>query len=499
MTTINKTPHDYRSRNGYDPSAPSTITFVKHALGMVVKDPRAFHIHITLATYYSGASQTGVIRPSTPLMMHQHNLTETEYADALAHLVLSGHWLIAFVSNVSNDESFAEHNLWRLPHEEVKQYLLNRGLHNIDRYIPTFVENVIARQDRTRSEPGSLNHGRLLTRYLPMKAGLATALQLGAIQRIKSRYNDMGYWKFGKTPFNYKNGKIIHQTWFDHPMLKASTLEEVTELASVKHLTDEMVSKSFHARISFAEIAEKFDLGEAPVREITRAIVDIRRAGYFEAEVKTTRGSDAYKLVLILTPTKKTHDTVWDFDFHRGMAQHEWEKRNGHQPDAEPVVGDNPYENLPPLGYHYLYLLKSRKTGQFLSVGQSSTPLRARLRRHQVHGTTIRLENLIKKINQDPTDSLEIVYAGTVHHNVCAEHEMRTLWKMQELGHEVVNDIDDILQNLDTIQLDRRYDRYTRKGLEYVLRKTLERHGEVIELLPLPGEAQAELIEEPAH
>jgi hypothetical protein len=487
MTTEN---YNYRSKHGYDPLAPTTIEFVKYAITMRVHDPRAFVINVALATHYAGASTTSVIRPSAELIMHQTLLNDFELADAYAHLVRDGYWKIVFGADAAYNDEETEHDFQSMSHQAVRDYLLYRGIHAIDRFIPTFVDEVRALKNILREMPGSLNHIRMTVRYMRMKAGLATAMLLKMLVRIQSRYNDLGFRAFGKTPFNYQDGKIIHQTLFSHPMLKASTLEEVRELASVRVLTDDMVDSPFKARLSFADIAGMFDLGATPATQITKAISAIRRAGFFTADVETTRGNDDFKLVIIFTPTKKTHDLVWDYDFYRGNAQHQWETTHGHHPDVKPVEGGDPYRNYPPLGYHYIYLLKSKK-GQYLSVGQTAKPLVARLRRHQVHGTTKRLESLIRKVNSDPEDALEIVYVGLVHFDYVAEYEMRTLWRMQELGHDVVNDVDDILQNLDTVRLSTRFDRYSPKGKKYVLRKALEKYGPVAELLPLPGETES--------
>jgi hypothetical protein len=489
--TTNK--YDYGSKHGYNPLVPTTVEFVKYAISMQVHDPIAFCVHVALATHYAGASTSSVIRPSSDLLMHQLLLSEYELADAFAHLVKAKHWIIVFAADANYEAGEPEHNFEFLSQGDVRDYILCRGVQAIDRFLPTFLYEVMDSRQSLQRMPGSLNHIRLHSRYTRRKAGLANAILLKALIQIKSMFNDLGFRNFGKTPFNYRDGKIIHQTLFSHPMMKAATLEEVKELAAITELTEEMVASPFKARLAFAGIAGMFDLGDTPALQITNAISEIRSGGFFRAEVETTQGNDEFKLVLVLTPTKKTHDIVWDYDFYRGNAQHQWETANGHHPDQEPVEGDDPYKNYPPLGYHYLYLLKSKK-GQFLSVGQTAKPLVARLRRHQVHGTTKRLETLIRKVNSDPEDALEIVYVGSVHFDSVAEYEMKTLWRMQELGHEVVNDVDDIMQNLDTVKLSTRFDRFTPKGKEYVLRKALQKHGEVIELLPLPGETESAVL-----
>jgi hypothetical protein len=495
MTTINSAPSKYV--RDYDPDAPTSLELTKLAWEMDIRDPEAMNLNIYLATRFSGTSLSGVINPEDYRIRHQLGIDTDTMAGAVAHLIKSGAWKVSFKTSKRvafpgiQAESLPAHeeqqNFDLMSQEDIKQALLNRGLDSIDRYTPTFIEQARREKPRLKKVKVSFNHLRLFSRYAPGLRGLSRTLADMAAMSITPTYNDFGFYDHGKSPLNYNYGKICHSVWFHSPMMAARTVEEVQELAAVKVLTDDMVSKPFWTRISFDAIAAKFDLGSNPTKAITDAVRQLQNAGWFRAGIELGDGSGDFGLNVLLEPTKKTHDVVWDFELHPGgHAQTEWETRHGHNPPKPLVEGPDPYENLPKLGYHWLYLLKSEKSGKYLTVGQTTTPLRVRLNQHQAFGSNRAVDAAIRAINGDPTDRLAIEYIGQVHYVVCSQYEMRALAKMAELGHELFNNLDNADENYQTIHLDKRFAAYTPWKQQQIRAQARDRYGDVIDLQTLP-------------
>lgn len=484
----------------FDPQAPTSVLVSRRALELDIPDPAAWIFHVSLATRIDASSHAPMINPESSRSMHLFRKDEDGFADMVAHLIKSGHWIVVFkapkqpefVGMTEEDiaasiELAGETDFQKMSHEAVKRFVLNKGVHEIDHYIPTFLDSVRADIDRLKKVWGSLNHIKVLSRYTQDEADLELGIENMAPLYIRPRFNDLGFRDFGKTPLNYNDGKICHSTWFDHPLMSAKKPDEIQQLASIRSLPDDMVTKPFSARIPFGDIAKKFDLGENPTKAITNAIRKIQAAGWFTTAIELSSGNDDFGLELILTPTKKLHDAVWDFELHPGgSAQTLWEEKNGHLPAKQLVEGDDPYENLPKLGFHWLYLLKSSKKG-YLTVGQTTVPLRVRLSQHQTYASNGTIDKIIRDISDDHDDLLEIEYIGQVHHDHCSEFEMRALWKMRELGHKMYNSLDTIEGNAHTIYLDKRFNAYTPRDQKFMLLESKEYFGATIDLRHLPA------------
>lgn len=510
MTT--NTFSSYGNKRRFDAQAPTSVLVARRSIELTISDPAAWILNVNLATRIDANSHSGAINPDTPRLRHQLRKTEDEFAGMVAHLIKSGHWVVVFkapkqpefVGMTEEDISAAielagETDFQKMSHEAVKRFVLNKGVDQIDHYIPTFLGSVSEDIDRLKKVPGSLNHMKHFSRYTKDEADLELAMQLWAASRIMNRFNDLGFRDFGKSSLNYNEGKICHSTWFDHPLMSAKELPEIEELASIKTLSEEMVTKTFKARLTFDALAKRFDLGDNPTKAITDAIRKINAAGWFTTNIELTSKFDDFGLEVVLTPTLKLHQAVWDFELHPGgTAQTSWEERNGHLPAKELVEGDDPYENLPKLGYHWLYLMKSRKKG-YLTVGQTTVPLRVRLSQHQTYGSNGDIDKVIRAINDDHDDILEIHYIGQVHHDHCSEFEMRALWKMRELGHSMFNSLDTIEGNAHTIYLDKRFNAYTPNEQRFMLMEAKNRFGAAIDLRPLPAYEEVNTASKPSE
>jgi hypothetical protein len=490
----------------YDPDAPTSVEMTKLAWELGIRNPDAMVLNVYLATKYSGSSLSGAINPEGHRVRHQINLTEETHASAVAHLIKSGYWKVSFRPSKrvafpgvqaemlpAQDE---EQNFDLMSHEDIKQVLLNRGIDSIDRYIPTFIEQARREKPRLKKVHVALNGMKVFSRYAPDLSGLAKLLALRFVMQVAPVYNDLGFKEHGKNALNYNFGKICHSVWFNHPMMKAKSQEEIEQLAAVKTLTEEMVADTFWTRVSFASIADRFDLGTNPTKALTSAIRQIQEAGWFDAKIELGNGDDDFGLVVVLRPTKKVHDIMWDFELHPGgHSQTQWETKRGFNPEKPLVEGPDPYENLPKLGFHWLYLLKS-KSGQMLTVGQSTVPLRVRLAQHQTFGSNRTVDAAIRAINADPTDSLEIEYIGQVHYTVCSQYEMRALRKMQELGHEMFNNLSNADENWQSIHMDARFASYTPNQQQDIKWKSRSEYGDVIDLRELPKPVVAPTVQQ---
>jgi hypothetical protein len=131
-----------------------------------------------------------------------------------------------------------------------------------------------------------------------------------------------------------------------------------------------------------------------------------------------------------------------------------------------------------------------------LTVGQSTVPLRVRLAQHQTFGSNRTVDAAIRAINADPTDSLEIEYIGQVHYTVCSQYEMRALRKMQELGHEMFNNLSNADENWQSIHMDARFASYTPNQQQDIKWKSRSEYGDVIDLRELPKPVVAPTVQQ---
>ena len=483
----------FNRNSRYDKDAPTSVEMTKLAIGMdALKDPAAFVVAVSLSSRFNGQSQTGVINPKTNRIMHNHGLSEGEFADVLVALLQSGLWDLPLNLDDSSDINWQQ-----MSAPVIKDMLLSHGVSNIGEFKPLFVEQARNEKQSLRRWKASFNHLKYLARYAGMKAGLAQALTLVAASDIEPVFNDLGYQKYSDqsiepihqldTPSGKR--KICHSVMFDHPMMEASTPEQWASLAEVKELTADMVASPRSSKqLALSMLASKFGLGEDAYSQVSQAVQEIRSAGFFSVKVHADPFGDGSDAMLTFTPTKKLHDAIWEADFRAGgFTQTQWEVANGHIPFETRGEGDDPFTCLPKLGYHYLYALKSRRTGNYLTVGQSTMNLETRLAQHKQYGTNRIVDAAIRAINDDPADTLLIECLGMVHNSVVARLEMEALASMRAAGHQLLNQIETVEENQRTIKRDVRLSQQDRWEQEAYLDLIRERHGEVIYLKPLPA------------
>lgn len=480
-----------RSTRRYDPDAPTSVELIKQSESLLLGSPEAWFLSGVLASYYDGVSHTGVISPKPERVMHQLNWDENQFADALTHLIKSRYWSVS----LGLDDMEAGFDLADAEPEEIKDTLMAYGVRNIDTYIPRFIGMARENKSRLKRMRVSLNHLKTMLRYAGMEAGLSTSMQVLAVSRMVPVFNDLGYSWFRKqsiepvhvlmTPAGPR--KLCHSVLFDHPMMSASNASQWKHLASIQKLTDEMVARPKSAVLSVAEIAQRFSLSGNVWDQVWSAVHQIKTAGWFTVRVLNNPFGNGMDASLLLTPTKKLHDLVWSYDFQAGgRAQTQWEAEHGFLPASELVEGDDPQSCLPKLGYHWIYLLRRKKTGEYLSVGQTTTSLSIRVFQHRTEGTNSEMNKLIQIINSDPHDGLEISCIGLAHHYVVAEYEMRALWKMNQLGHKMMNKVNRVADNRRTIHLDARLTHMKEAELKEFLILQKKMNGDTIFLRQLP-------------
>lgn len=482
-----------RSTSRYDPNAPTSLEMTKQSELLPLKSPEASMLSVVLASYYDGSSHSGVISPAPERVMGQLNWTDEQFAEALAELVKSGYWDVPMDSeSMLGGIDFSQAEV-----HEIKDILLAYDVRRLQTYICRFVDLARENKRRLQQQKVSFNHLRCLSRYTGQTGGLATAMQLMAVARMAPTFNDLGYsWfrKQGIEPVHVMGTpprKLCHSVLFNHPMMRAGNPAEWEYLASIRNLTEDMVTNPKTAVIKAQDIAKRFNLeADTAWRRIWAAVGEIRSTGWFTVKVFThnpfLNGMDA---TLQFTPTKKLHDLVWSYDLQAGgRAQTQWEINHGFLSTSKSQEGEDPMVSLPKAGYHWLYLLKRKKTGAYLTAGQTTMALQTRLFQHRTEGSNADVDAVIREINADPNDALLIEAIGQVHYWSTAEMEMRALWKMQELGHRMFNKIDTVAENRRTIKLDTRLAHMGEAQLEEFLRKQWEVHGGTIfqNQLPLP-------------
>lgn len=454
--------------------------------------PIAYSLQMLLVSYFDGKSNSGVINPKISRILHQLRINEHEFANALAPLLQSGMWQIS----TDSDNFTGLHVDWTLlPIEQVSMILESTGVHNIVEFTPLYLSDVHDAKEALSEKRVALNHLKFLTRYTGMEAGLGHALQINVATLIDPKYQDLGYNQYRKQGIVPKfqlpnsNGqlrKLCHSVWFQHGIMSASTESEWETLFNLVSPTPRMMEHTKTATIKIRDIARKYALTD-PISEIRQAWNDIIRAGYFDlAFIGDTENpmDGAIKFI----PQPKIHKAVWDLEKQPGGQRiTQWELENGHIPVGDIVEGNDPMVNLPKLGYHWLYLTKSHKTGEYLTVGQTTVSLRTRLYQHKTYGTNTVVHGVIEAINNDPEDQLLIEPIGLVHHSVTAEMEMRALWKMRQKGHRMYNVLDSIERNRSTIFLDARLQAMSTWEQNNVLTETMKTHGAVIFQSELPN------------
>lgn len=482
----------------YNKDSVTSIEMIKESTNTPYSSADASILSSVLASFYDGVSHTGVINPSVDRLLHQLKWNEQRFAGALAVLVKSGKWVVP----LGTDGNTSGYNLALVDTDEITDALLSYGVLNIKTFHCQFIDDARRNKQKLKQQRMSLNYHKCTSRYTGLEGGLAMALQLWAVALTPPKFNDLGHrWyenRNERPPYAVRtqSGKIrkfFHSALFDHPMLDNQTPAGWEYLSTVTKLTDDMVSRPREVVIPVSKICQHFGIPQDGWDEVWTAVQEVNNNGWFLAKVINSNpfgnGMDGS---IVFTPQKKLHDLVWDFDLHAGGEnQTKWEAENGFLPIPQEEEGDDPIIHLPKAGYHWLYLLSRKQTGEWLAVGQTSLSLEARLFRHKTEGTNSEIDSVIREITANPDDELQIDCIGQVHYWSVHSWEMRALWKMQSLGHNMLNKVDTVEDNRRTIKLDRRLRHLSSRELDAFLLAQKEKYGDQIFLreLPKPGQA----------
>lgn len=485
-----------RSTRRYDGSAVTSVELIKQDGRYSYRSADASVLSTILSTYYDGASHTGVISPHADRVMHLLNWGEMQFASALAILIKSKRWQVP----LGTDSKTSGFDLAELETYEIRDALLSYGVSNIGTYICRFLDEAKANKHELKQQKMSLNHAKCISRYSTRlsgdrPAGLALGILNLVVSRTPPKFNDLGHQWFTKNKIEPVHvvqtsvgpRKFFHSVLFDHPMMEASQPPGWEYLASIKNLTQEMTSNPRSVCIQVKELQAKFGLPDNGWSELWAAVEEIRANGLFSVTLLERNPYNRMDATLLFVPRNKLHDLVWGFDLYvGGKNQTVWEAQNGFLPVSQLEEGDDPMVSLPKAGYHWLYLLKRRKTGEYLSAGQTSMTAEMRLWLHRTEGTNSEVDAIIRDINNDIDDELQIEVVGAVHHWSTAEYEMKLLWKMQELGHRLLNKIVSVEANRRTIHVDARLKQLDHWEQDAFLENQLQKYGPVLFQKELP-------------
>lgn len=437
-----------RSKGGLDPNTVWSSDMIKAQLkNSDPMEPEEYCVLAYVVTFYDATTANAVIHPQDERACLALSLTKDELLDISGRITLREpgqrlRWVIHY------DTSGPEIRIlcWK----------------------PMYLDWVREHRAELKNDHLSINAAKVVIRYQKgRKAGLAKAIETYATALTPSKFTDFGFSKFplGSAPYQIwhtdRNGrtkgtKMQHNCQFTHPILSDRTPAGYAKLAKILTLTDEMVAKSFSYTMYFSEIRAKF-LGVSD-DDIREAIAEINAYGWHTAVVHGS-GEDAY---VVITPTLEFHQRVWELDLHAsGPLLTKWEVANnwipfGDNTENEDGKGD-PMRYAPPLGYHYLYGIRSARTGEFVTVGQTTTSLVTRKNSHERAGSNGDANEGILDILADPNDYLEIVHFATVHYSITSEKEMSLANTMLAMGHHIKNKILTIQQNNKTVKLDSRF------------------------------------------
>lgn len=418
-----------------------------------------------LATYLNDNTANGVVFPSDAQVMYMTGMNRQELVNAQEELERSG-WF-SIVRSTSG---------------EVQQYKF------------LFMEWMVDNARKLKRQRSSLNHAKFEARYNPMKSQDAKAIQSVATESIVPVFDDLGYNYYKKEvgivpPHQIRNGdrlaKVCHSALFHHEKLQTGDPDVWAEIFNMNTLPEDWTSNPKDAVLTFDQLLRKFP--NLTPDSIIAAIDDINEAGWWIAELGTNDEGDAIRM----TPTHKLHATVWDFDNHAGGKNNtSWEVSNGFTHDnyriaaaadesaptaeVDDATADvnadgkgNPFLCPPPLGYHYVYLLRSHQTGIGIIVGETTQALNLRRNQHAQVGTNDEANDEIFAVVRDPEDYLEIVHLMTVHNSVCNQKEMGSVEAGRAAGHPLKNKITFEGDNWKTIKVDSRLPQAVwRKGID---------------------------------
>lgn len=448
-----------RAKSGIDYNAPFAAEMIKQAVFYLrPMSPRAYCLSVLASSFWDSTTANGVIHPEMERTCVSLGITMDELLDIAQEM--------AYTLSLEELESGAKSD-WAIHYDTTDADNVR-----ILSYQPLFLEWVAANREALKKRRISINHTKTMTRYtLGLEIGLAKAMSILATALTPSVFNDFGFAvaekvQRGSAPYQIwhtdRNGKtkgtkLQHNAQFSHPLLLDRSPAGAAELFQIKELTPEMVEQSYCARISLGVINEKFLLG-GDYQAILDAISEINDFGWHTVRV-LERGADMSQWEAIFTPTLAFHNFVWKMDFFAaGPMLTRWEVENGFIPFGDDTEqGDDPVRYMPALGYHYLYGLRSARTGEFITVGQTTQSLTTRLHQHERAGSNGEANEGILEILSDPNDHIEIIHFATVHHAICSAKEMSLASQMLRLGHNIKNKILTVKDNDRTVKLDARF------------------------------------------
>lgn len=386
---------------------------------------------VQLATLWDNKEHTGVICPPVSRLLAWNDWTEAELRSYTLEL--------------------AVHGLFRVKSD-------SRG--GISIYVPLFLEEALRMKEETAKViKGTTDHYIHAARYSGLSS-TARVISLYLTAKSRAKWNQLGY-IFGqhKTGYKVDNARSLRATFFDHPIMDAKTPEEIKFLAELDELwPDEVMSGVRKTRVPLADILR---ISGSP-EEWNEAKVELAANRYWDHEAQGNG--------LLFTPLMGLHQRVWDLNMIAGgNLRNTYEIVNGFFPieDTDPE-GDDPYLHRPPLGYHWLYILKF---GSLRQVGESTQPLRRRAQQHCQSPTNAFAEkHITAALRQGSVPEIE--FAGIVHKFKAAEEEMALLHRVREQQQNVSNAITEVSQNRGTIKQDRRFEGMSYQEVKQILHET---------------------------
>ncbi|MFC4369422.1 hypothetical protein [Citricoccus nitrophenolicus] len=383
-----------------------------HLMGPV--SPAAYALSTYLASWWNNFNSNATVNPTDDRLLPSLNISPEQRADALAELEAKGWW-----SGVWKDG-------------EVSQYKLLLDLS------PERVHSLTARVKRDFAG-FSMNHAKAVVRYLRSDNIDATAIMLWAVAQTKQRNIRMGEGFYRSEAPGAKPGKLFHGVFFSHKKLEELNKANPTLVARLSHLPEAWV----HERPFSVSITRKKLSGLVYMSEprYEAALEDIQKLGFWEVR----RENDMDYLI----PTYRLHAFIWEFDRYAGGGSiSHWEDKRGFGRAGE--------LELPKLGYHFIYGLKSRNSGDFIIVGQTTQPLPTRRNQHLHLATNADANEAVLNVLRDTDDTIDIVKLAEVAHPRVAAVEMMIANILKEDGHPIKNKIMTVNANLRTIKADKR-------------------------------------------
>lgn len=389
----------------------------------------AYNLSIYLATWWNDSTGNANIRPQWTRLSGSIPFTQDQFVSALEELERLGWW---------------------------KAIWLDQG--KIAEYKPLFAreEWCDRLKARVKARGGySMNHGKFVSRYTKALTSNALAVMNYAVSETPQLFNNLGNDEKGfKRYFVWsgnKKAKLCHGTYFDHPMVRVDDPEGYEALAAAVELPEEWTrDKPTSLSFSLADLNQRVIMS---TDDFAVALEEVHALGYWSVEhhpVDPFGDGRPDEDVVTLTPTYLLHSMVWELDYCAGGAG-----TNGYE--LRYNMGDKRRYDLPPLGYHFIYALRSHKTGKVVSIGETTQSMETRLNQHRRSGTNADAHAVIRAITQDPEDTLIIEHLATVFFPQVPEYEMTKAHEFIDAGHPLTNKVLDVRRNRRTVKADRRF------------------------------------------